>query len=79
MSPTTRKKILEFAPVLVFLTQVKVKRVRYLSHVDYMRHTRNAYKISVKNNSMEETILEKPYRHEVKNDLKETERACELD
>ena len=28
---------------------------------------------------MEETILEKPYRHEVKNDVKETEGGCELD
>jgi hypothetical protein len=44
-----------------------------------MRHTRNAYKISVKNNSVEETILEKPYRHKVKNYVKETEGGCELD
>jgi hypothetical protein len=44
-----------------------------------MRHTRNAYKISVKNNSTEENIWEKTYRQEVKNDLKETEGGCELD
>ena len=50
-----------------------------MTHVDYMRHTRNTHKNSVKNNSMEETIWEKPYRHEVKNYLNETEGGCEFD